>query len=80
MNLNKIEFIIFDHDATNLLSKLMITDVIDGKVCWNPDINNVKAKMSKSIAILYKTKEFLNHTSHKTQIQCTLSNKPLFKM
>lgn len=31
--------------------------VIDNKLCWKQDINYIKAKISKSMAILYKVKD-----------------------
>ena len=37
--------------------------IIDDKLCLKPHINNVKTKMSKTIAILYKTKDILNYNS-----------------
>lgn len=37
--------------------------IIDNKLCWKPHITYIKAKMSKSIAILYKVKDLLNQKS-----------------
>ena len=70
LNLTKTKFIIFgtrkkNHKATIKISGMEIERVyenkflgviIDDKLCWKSHINNVKLKMSKTIAILYKTK------------------------
>ena len=37
--------------------------IIDETLCWKPHIHHVKTKISKSIAILYKTKHLLNQLS-----------------
>ncbi len=37
--------------------------IIDNKLCWKPHINYIKTKISKSIAVLYKVKDFLNQAS-----------------
>lgn len=34
--------------------------IIDYKLCWKPHIEYIKRKLSKSIAILYKTRDLLN--------------------
>lgn len=65
VNLNKTKFIIFGNRQINNQVKIMINAVeiervyenkflgviIDHKLCWKPQINNVKTKMSKPIAI-----------------------------
>lgn len=74
LNLSKTKFIIFGNRATTLNKKLMINDIeiervkelkflgviIDEKLCWKPHIHYIKAKISKSIAILYKINYLLN--------------------
>ena len=37
--------------------------IIDHKLCWKPHVNYIKTKLSKSAAILYKTKDILNSDS-----------------
>ena len=37
--------------------------IVDNKLCWKPHINYIKSKISKSIAVLYKVKDFLNQVS-----------------
>ena len=77
LNLSKTKFIIFGNRPTNTEKKLMINGIelervseikflgvlIDNKLSWKPHINYIKAKISKSIAILNKTKYLLNKTS-----------------
>ena len=77
LNLSKTKCIIFGNRPTNTEKKLMINGIelervseikflgvlIDNKLSWKPHINYIKAKISKSIAILNKTKYLLNKTS-----------------
>ena len=72
MNLNKTKCIIFGNLEINSNRKLMINSIviervseikllgmiIDNKLCWKPDINYIKTKISKSIAVLYNVKTF----------------------
>ncbi len=72
LNLSKTKFIIFSNRLSNNKVKLTINNeeivygknflgvVIDHKLCWKSHINHVKTKMSKSIAILNRTKHILN--------------------
>jgi hypothetical protein len=77
LNLKKTKFIIFGNKKINEQAKLKINDVeiervnentflgtiIDNKLNWKPQINNIKSKISKTIAILYKIKNILNQNS-----------------
>ena len=75
LNLSKTKYIIFGNRQINDKVKIMIHDVeivyenrflgviINHKVYWKPHIINVKTKKSKTIAILYKTKDILNQKS-----------------
>uniref|UniRef100_A0A671WXI2 Reverse transcriptase domain-containing protein n=1 Tax=Sparus aurata TaxID=8175 RepID=A0A671WXI2_SPAAU len=77
LNLNKTKCIIFGNRPINSNKKLMINNVviervseikflgiiIDNKLCWKPHINYIKTKISKSIAVLHKVKDFLNQVS-----------------
>ena len=85
MNLNKTKFIIFGtrqikNTATIRVNGIEIERVyenkflgviLDDKLCWKPHINNVKTKMSKTIAIFYKAKDVLNKKSLNT-LYCSL--------
>lgn len=80
LNLNKTKFIIFGtrqikNQATVRVNCIEIKIVyenkflgviLDDKLCWKPHINNVKTKMSKTITILYKTKDFIQDKLHRT--------------
>lgn len=37
--------------------------IVDDKICWKPQINYIRTKLAKSITILGKTKNFLDHYS-----------------
>lgn len=77
LNLSKTKFIIFGNRTIPLHKKLMINDIeiekvkeykflgviIDDKLCWKPHIQYIKTKISKLIAILYKTNYLLNQRS-----------------
>ena len=85
LNLNKTKFIIFGTRKikTQVKTRVNCTElervnenkflgvIIDDKLCWKPHINNVKTEMSKTIAILYKTKDVLNKMSLYT-LYCSL--------
>ncbi len=74
LKLCKTKFIIFSNRQSNNKVKLMIINeeiervyennflgvIIYHKLCWKSHINHVKTKMSKSIAILNRTKHILN--------------------
>ena len=77
LNLSKTKYIIFGNRTVKTNKILAINDVeidkvsevkflgvlIDNKLCWKPHINYIKAKIAKSIAILYKVKDILNKSS-----------------
>lgn len=77
LNLSKTKFIIFGNKIISIPVKIKVNDVviervnenkflgmiIDNKLKWKPHINNLKAKLSKTIAIMYKTKDVLNKNS-----------------
>ncbi len=85
LNLNKTKFILFGtrHIKSQVKIKVNCIEIervydnkflgviIDDKLCWKPHINNVKTKMSKTMAILYETKDFLNKKSLYT-LYCSL--------
>ena len=74
LNESKTKFMLFGGKTTNIEVKLNLNNVeiervyetkflgviIDDKVCWKPHIKYVKQKLSKSISILYKTRDLLN--------------------
>lgn len=74
LNESKTKFMLFGGKRTNIEVKLNLNNVeiervyetkflgviIDDKVCWKPHIKHVKQKLSKSISILYKTRDLLN--------------------
>ena len=77
LNLSKTKYIVFGNRSINTNKKLTINTMeiervnevkflgvlIDSKLCWKPHINYIKTKISKSTAILYKVKDFLNKCS-----------------
>ena len=80
LNINKTKFIIFGNKKVHSPVKLTIDSteieqtthikflgvIIDNKLTWKPHIDNVKTKISKIIAILYKMKNILNKKSLQT--------------
>uniref|UniRef100_A0A8C6LAH3 Reverse transcriptase domain-containing protein n=1 Tax=Nothobranchius furzeri TaxID=105023 RepID=A0A8C6LAH3_NOTFU len=74
LNLNKTKFIIFTNRAITVDTNLKINNTeieraneikflgvtIEKKLSWKPHIDSIKAKLSKSLAVLYKVKEFLD--------------------
>lgn len=77
LNLNKTKYIVFG-DRKNLdqtqirinnieIQRVNINNflgvIMDDKISWKPHINHIKSKISKSIAILNKTKYILNKYS-----------------
>ena len=74
LNEKKTKFMVFSGARTNCEVKLKLNQVeidrvyetkflgviIDHKLCWKPHIEYIKRKISKSIAILYKTRDMLN--------------------
>lgn len=85
LNTSKTKFIVFGNRLSNTISKLMINEVeiervstikflgvvIDNNLNWKPHISYIKNKISKSVAILYKVKDFLNEKSLYT-LYCSL--------
>ena len=72
LNLSKTKYIIFGNRPTNTDKNLTINNIeiervneikflgviIDNKLSWKPHIMYIKSKMSKSLAVLYKVKDF----------------------
>lgn len=77
LNISKTKFILFGNRSINREVKIKIDNVeieqvsenkflgviIDNKLNWKSHINNTRSKISKTIAIMYKTKPFLNQNS-----------------
>lgn len=77
MNLSKTKYIIFSNNNATVNFDLQIENVViervfenkflglilDQKLSWKPHVAHVQTKMSKTIAILHKTKHFLNKCS-----------------
>ena len=77
LNLTKTKYLIFTNKKINSPVKLSINMIeiervyeykflgltIDNKLNWKPHIDNLKNKISKSIAILYKMKHIVNKNS-----------------
>ena len=77
LNLSKTKYIIFGNRPTNTDKNLTINNIeiervneikflgviIDNKLSWKPHIMYIKSKMSKSLAVLYKVKDFINQSS-----------------
>lgn len=87
LNLSKTKFIIFSNRQSNNKVKLTINNeeiervyenkfiiIIDHKLCWKSHINHVKTKMSKSIAILNRTKHILNEKNFIYIVLCAHSS------
>ncbi len=84
LNLSKTKFVIFSNQQSNNKVKLTINNeeiervyenkflgvIIDHKLCWKSHINHVKTKMSKSIAILNRTKHILNEKTLYILLRC----------
>ena len=45
------------------VSEIKFLGIIIDNLCWKPHINYIKPKISKSIAVLYKFKDFVNQVS-----------------
>ena len=85
LNLSKTKYMIFSNKKINNDVKLTINDmeiervydikflgvIIDSKLNWKAHVGNVKSKISKTIAILYKIKDFINNNSLYT-LYCSL--------
>ena len=77
LNLSKTKYILFCNKKIDKPVKLKIQNVeieqvnehkflgiiIDNKLCWKPHIVNIKSKLSKTVAILYKLKQIVNKNS-----------------
>ena len=57
------KIIVNDIEIERVFENTFLGVIIDNKLNWKSHIENVKLKMSKIIAILYKTKNILNQKS-----------------
>jgi len=59
---NKIKIMTNDRKIEKVNETRILGVIIDYKLYWKAHLNNVKTKVFKTIAILYKTKNILNQT------------------
>lgn len=59
----QVQMIIDDVNIERVYVNTFLGVILDHKICWKPQINNVRTKLAKSIAVSGKTRHILDHKS-----------------
>ena len=85
LNVSKTKFMLFGKYTENIKVRIEIDGVeiervhenkflgviVDDRLSWKPHIKHVQSKVSRSIAVIYKAKQVLDHNSLRT-LYCSL--------
>ena len=68
---NSVKLTIDNVEIERVYENKFLGIIIDSKLNWKPHVKHIKSKLSKTMAILYKTRHFLNNNSLFT-LYCSL--------